>query len=68
MYPSGASETTVIYKEPLFVDEHNWFLMNVFIREAPIEKNVASKCIRTIAAKYGCKILQLCEYDAKLYG
>ena len=67
-YPSGASEPAVVYKEPLFVEEHIDFLMNVFIRGAPIEKNIASKCIRTVAAMYGCKILQLCEYVANVYG
>ena len=30
--------------------------MNVFIREAPIEENTASECIRTVAATYGCKM------------
>ena len=64
MYPYGASEPKVVYKEPLlFVDEHR-FLMNVFIPEAPIEKNIASECIRIVAATYGCKNLQLYEYDA----
>ena len=29
--------------------------MNVFIREAPTEKNIASERIRTVAATYGCK-------------
>ena len=67
MYLSGASEPTVVYKESLFADEHR-VLMNVFIREAPIEKNIASECIRTVDATYGCKILQLCEYDASVYG
>ena len=41
--------------------------MNVFIREAPIEKNIASECIRTVAETYNCEILQLCEYDANVY-
>ena len=48
MFPSGASEPTVVYKEPLFVVEH-WLLTNVFSREAPIEKNIASECVRTVA-------------------
>ena len=52
MCPSGASEPTVVYEEPLALV----FLMNVFIREVPMEKNVASECIRTVAATYGCKI------------
>ena len=67
MYPSGASEPTVVYKEPLFVDEHGP-LMNVFIWEEPTEENIASEWIRTVAATYSCKILQLCKYDASVYG
>ena len=42
--------------------------MNVFIREAPIEENIASECIRIVATTHGCKILQLCKYDANVYG
>ena len=30
-------------------------MINVFIREAPIEENIVSECIRTVAATYGCK-------------
>ena len=67
MYPSGTSEPTAVYKGPLFVDEHR-FLMNFCIREAPIEKNIASECTRTVVARYGCKILQLCEYNANVCG
>ena len=63
MYPSGVSQPTIVHKESLFVDEH-WFLLNVFIREALIEENIASECIGTVAATNGRKILQLCEYDA----
>ena len=33
-----------------------------------VEDNTASECIRTVAATYGCKILQLYEYDANVYG
>ena len=32
-----------------------------------MEKNAASECIRAVAAKYGCKILQLYEYNANVY-
>ena len=32
-------------------------------RKVPVEE-----CIRTVAATYGCKILQLYEYDANVYG
>ena len=42
--------------------------MNVFIREAPIKENTASECIRTAAATYDCKILQLYKYGASEYG
>ena len=58
MFPAAESEVAVVNKEPLFVDDHS-FCMNVFIREALIEKYSAPECIRTIAATYGCKILQL---------
>ena len=53
MYPSGASEPTAVNKEPLFVGEQ-WFFMNAFIPEALMEKNIASECICTAAAMYGC--------------
>ena len=33
-----------------------------------MEDNTASECIRTVAAMHGCKILQLSEYDANVYG
>ena len=42
--------------------------MTVLIRRAPVEDNTASECIRTVAATYGCKILQLYEYDVNVYG
>ena len=29
-----------------------------------MEENTPSKCICTIAAMYGCKLLQLCEHEA----
>ena len=41
--------------------------MTVFIRRAPVKDNTASECIRTVATTYGCKILQLYEYDANVY-
>ena len=41
--------------------------MNILIGEAPIKKNTASECIRTVAAAYGCKILQLYEHQANEY-
>ena len=66
MYLFGASEPTVAYREPPFVGEH-CFLINDFIRETPREKNIASECISTRATKYGCKILQLFEYNASMY-
>ena len=33
-----------------------------------MEDNTASECVRTVAATYGCKIVQLYEYDANVYG
>ena len=42
--------------------------MSVFIREAPIEENTASECIRTVAAMNGGRILQLYEYGTDEYG
>ena len=32
-----------------------------------MEDNAASECIRNVAATYGCKILQLYEYNANMY-
>ena len=64
MYPGGESNAKVVYKEPLFVEDFQFLFMTVFIREAPIEENSASECIRNVAATYGCKILQLYEYGA----
>ena len=42
--------------------------MSVFIREATVEDNTASECIRTVVTTYGCKILPLYEYKANEYG
>ena len=42
--------------------------MTIFRRRAPVENNTASEYVRTVAAKYGCKILQLYEYDVNVYG
>ena len=64
MYPateSGRSESG-----PFVIDDY--FFMTVFIRRAPVKDNTASGCICTAAATYGCKILQLYEYDANVYG
>ena len=33
-----------------------------------MEDNTTSECIRTVAATYGAKILQLYEYEANEYG
>ena len=64
MYPateSGRSESgTICYRR--------LFFKIVVIRRAPVEDNIASECIRTVAATYGCKILQLYEYDENVYG
>ena len=40
--------------------------MTVLVR-APVEDNTVSECICTVAATYGCKILQLYEYDENMY-
>ena len=41
---------------------------NYFLRLFSLEENnTASERIRTVAATYGCKILQLYEYDANMY-
>ena len=56
MYPAAES---VVCKEPLSVIEI------FFITGATVEDNSASECIHTVAATYGCKILQLYEYEAK---
>ena len=37
--------------------------MNVSIREAPIEENTVLEYSRNLAAKHGCKILQLYTYE-----
>ena len=54
MYPVAESEAKVVYKETLFVDNHQFF-MNVSIREAPTEENTASECVRTVAATMAVK-------------
>ena len=58
---SGRSESG-----PLVTDDY--FFMTVFIRGAPVEDNTASECVRIVAATYVCKILQLYEYNADVYG
>ena len=63
MYPDAEPEAKVVYKEPLFVNKDH-FLGRVFIREAAMEENTSSECIRTIVATCRCKILQLYEYQA----
>ena len=56
-------------KGKLFIKNHHFLLtiifMTVFITGAPVEDNTVSECIRTVAATYGCKILQLYKYEAK---
>ena len=42
--------------------------MIVFIREALIEENFALESIPSVPRTYGCKILQLYEYEANEYG
>ena len=63
MYPateSGQSESG-----PFVTDD---YFLPFFIRRAPVEDNAASECIRTTAATYCCKILQLYQYNADVYG
>ena len=67
MYPAAESEAKVVYREPIFVDEHKFF-MTVFIREALMEENAASDCSHTVATTFGCKILQLYEYEVNECG
>ena len=50
---------------PFVIDDYFLWL---FIRRVPVKDNTASECIRTVAATYGYKILQLYEYDANVYG
>ena len=45
-----------------------FFFMTVFIRSGPAEDNTVSECIRSVTATYACKILQLYEHDANVYG
>ena len=54
MYPAAETEIKLVYKEPLFGDEYHFD--DCF---HSIEENTALKCIRTVAATYGCKILRL---------
>ena len=58
MYPAANPKRKWFAKEPLLVDEH-YFFMTAFIREAPIEENTASECIRTVAATM---VVKLYEY------
>ena len=60
-----ATESARTESGPFVIDDK--FFMSVFIIRAPVEDNTASECIRTVAATYGCKILQLYKYDAKVY-
>ena len=63
MYP--ATESGRRESGPFVTDD---YFLTVFIRRAPVENNTASECICTVAATYGCKILQLCEYDVNVNG
>ena len=62
MLPVTESEAKVVDKEQTFVIE-NYFLWTVFIRGAPVKDSTVLECIRTVAAMYGCKILQLYKYE-----
>ena len=64
MYP--ATESGRRESGPFVIDEY--FFMTVLIRRAPVKDNTTSECVRTVAGTYGCKILQLYEGDANVYG
>ena len=66
MYLAAESEAKVPYKELLFVIHDN-ISMTVFIREVLVKDKTASEFICTVAATYGCKILQLYGYEANEY-
>ena len=51
--------------EHLFIDDY--FLWLFSLKDHRVEDTTASEGIRTVAATYGCKILQLYEYDANVY-
>ena len=50
-----ATESGRTESGPFVIDD---YFLSVFIRRARVEDNTASECIRTVAATYGCKILQ----------
>ena len=54
----------MVYKKTPFVDE-NYFVYDCFIRDAPIEKNNLSECIRTVSATCDSKCLQPYKYELK---
>ena len=57
---SGRSESN-----PFAIDDY--FSGLFFIKRPPVDDNTSLECIRSVAATYGCKILQLYEYDANVY-
>ena len=63
MYP--ATESGRSKNGPFVIDE---YFLTVLIKRAPVKDNTTSECIRTVAATFGCKILQLYEADANVYG
>ena len=65
MYPATESGQT---ESGPFVIDDRLFSMTVFIRRATVQDNTTSECVPTVAVTYGCKILQLYEYDANVYG
>ena len=52
MYLAVESEATVVYSEPLFVYDHN-FYHECFHSRSTHEGEYCSECIRTVAASYG---------------
>ena len=64
MYPATESERSE--SGPFVIND--FFFMTVFIRRALVEENTGLEGILAVAPTYGCKILQLQEYDANEYG
>ena len=61
--PLAESKAKVVCKETFVIED----FFAVFFSGALVEDNTASEYIRTLAATYGCKILQMYEYEANEY-
>ena len=64
VYTRLKADSRVRQPNPVEAKVDHLLLFTVFIRRAPVEDLAASECIRTVAATYGYKILQLYEYAA----